>query len=339
MTPPAAAPSRAATGTYRAILLRNKILKPSNCPLVSVQRFAFPAEVGTLITALGCGINDAGGFEIDKVRYHKIILMTDADVDGSHIRTLLLTFFFRQMREVIKQGYLYIAAAPPLSGQEGQEDPLSQGPARRWTSSSVSNAIDNIEIVPAGKKSGILGAPLHNLAKRLKRFRSVLSNLDKRCDPRFVSALLRSPGLGKEELSSSARKGGRGRHALRTYLERRYPDLFPLEIKVDWDARARRRPPRDLPPPGSQAKASVIDWCPTESLNARELSRRSTWTSAPSARPPARPFSALEGGIPSGNGRVPQRIPRRARPQEHPDQALQGPRRDERRGSPWRRLR
>jgi len=241
---------------FQAILpLKGKIL---NVERARLDKMLSSAEVGTLITALGCGINDAGGFEIDKLRYKKIILMTDADVDGSHIRTLLLTFFFRQMAEVLERGYLFIAQPPLYRVRKGKKDVYMKDQAALDDYLS-NNAVDGLEIVPAGAEHGIMGTPLLRLAQRLKRFRAALSNLDKRCDARFVAALLRSSGLGLNELRDKE-KVQKAADDLVAYLKQRYPDMFPLTATVSWENEHGAGTIQVKPRPGATSRQSVIDY-------------------------------------------------------------------------------
>ncbi len=215
---------------FQAILpLKGKIL---NVERARLDKMLSSAEIGTLITALGCGISDNGSFEIDKIRYHRVILMTDADVDGSHIRTLLLTFFYRQMPQVIEKGYLYIAQPPLYRVRKGKKDLYMKDQAA-LDEYLIQNATDGLEII-SSKGQTVTGQPLFRLAQRLKRFKAVLAHVDKKCDARVVAAVIRATGLNADSLRRK-RDLEEAAAALRPYMQTRYPDLFPLTIEVGWD--------------------------------------------------------------------------------------------------------
>ncbi|PIE05562.1 MAG: DNA gyrase subunit B, partial [Sorangium cellulosum] len=251
---------------FQAILpLRGKIL---NVERARTDRMLASEMIGTLITALGCGINEVGALDIEKLRYHRIILMTDADVDGSHIRTLLLTFFYRQIPEVIEKGYLYIAQPPLFRVRKGKKD-LYLKDEKSLESCLVDNAVDGLSIESA-RGTNIGGPPLRHLAKRLRLWHRILRKIHRRCDSRFVSALLRSSRLARDDLRER-RKAEEAAMAARTLLERTCPDLFPLEIEVEWEAEHGAARIAFSPRPGSGANPSLVDWELAGSAEYQEL--------------------------------------------------------------------
>jgi DNA gyrase subunit B len=253
----------------QAILpLKGKIL---NVERARFDKMLSSAEIGTLITALGCGIGspEAGGnFDITKLRYHQIVMMTDADVDGSHIRTLLLTFFYRQMPEIIEKGYLYIAQPPLYRVRRGKKDIYlkDQPTLDRFF---LEHGVEGLRI-RSSKGPPLQGEPLLRIAERLRLFRRALSKIDRRADARIVATVLRASGIGRTELRERKRVDA-AVPLIRERLERKYPDIFPLTIEVGWEVEHGAATIAISPRPGSNARAVVVDWGLVESAEYEEL--------------------------------------------------------------------
>jgi DNA gyrase subunit B len=189
--------------TQAVLPLKGKIL---NVEKARFDKMLQSAEVGTLITALGCGVG-RDEFDLANLRYHRIIIMTDADVDGSHIRTLLLTFFYRQMRELIERGHIYIAQPPLYKLKRGKQEHYVKDDAE-LNSLLLTSATADALLYPSPDAPPIQGKPLEDLALHYMEANSIIQRWGRRYDANVLRAIMSLPEMTAAEFENADSRRG-----------------------------------------------------------------------------------------------------------------------------------